>query len=96
MRYLDDLAAVTEDPLIGEIGGAFLELARAVEAEGAALADGKPVARGVAVSVVHGLKGLPDDVFAVHVGLLACAIEWDVEPSGAWSRFQAALAADPP
>jgi hypothetical protein len=44
---------------------------------------------------VNGLKGDPDDIFAVHVGLLACAIEWDVEPSGAWSRFQEALAADP-
>jgi hypothetical protein len=92
LRYLDDLAVATDDPLIAELGGAFVELAQAVETEAAALADGKPVARGVAASVVHGLKGDPDDVFATYIGMLACAIEWDVEPEGAWSRFQAALA----
>jgi hypothetical protein len=71
LGYLGDLAVETDDPLIAELGGAFLELAQEVEAEAAALADGKQVARGVAASVVHGLKGDPDDVFATYVGMLA-------------------------
>ena len=91
LRHLETIAAATDDPLIAELGGAFLELAQAVEAEAAGLAEGKPVARGVAASVIHGLKGDPDDVFATYIGMLACAIEWDIDPDGAWSRFQDAF-----
>jgi hypothetical protein len=48
-----------------------------------------------AASVLHGLKGDPDDVFAMCVGMLLGCIEWDVEPGEASSRFQASLAAEP-
>ena len=95
LRYLEALFAGTDDPLIREVVVAFLELAGAVEAEAAALADGTPVERGLAASIVHGFKGDRDDVFATYVGLLSCCIEWDVEPIGAWSRFEAALAETP-
>lgn len=95
LHYLDDLLVARDDPLIREVGVAFLELADAVEAEAAALAAGTPVERGLAASVVHGLKGDRDDVFAAFVGILSCCIEWDLEPVGAWSRFQGALAETP-
>jgi hypothetical protein len=95
LRYLDKLLVETDDPLIKEIGVAFLDFADAVEAEAAALAAGTPVERGLAASVVYGFKGDRDDVFATYAGMLSCCIEWDIEPTGAWSRFQAALAETP-
>jgi hypothetical protein len=95
LRYLEGLAAKTNDPLIAELGHAFLDLAQRVEAEAGALAQGKPVDRGVAASIVHGLKGDADDVFPIYIDILACCIEWDIEPGEAWARFQAALAANP-
>ncbi len=95
LRFFENLAVKSEDPLIAELGAAFLDLAQRVEAEAAALAQGTPVERGVAASIIHGLKGDPDDVFAIYVDMLACSIELDIEPTGAWSRFQSALVPDP-
>ncbi len=95
LRYIEDLLVETGDPLVKEVGAAFLELADTVEAEAAALAAGRPVDRGVAASIVHGFKGDRDDVFATYVGVLSCCIEWDIDRADAWSRFQAALAEAP-
>ena len=96
LGYFENLAEESGDPLIAELGGAFLDLAQRVEGEAAALAEGTQTDRGVAASIIHGLKGDPDDVFAIYIGMLACCIEWDVEPTGAWSRFQAVLEPDVP
>lgn len=93
LRFFNDLVEETNHPLLVEIGGALLELARRVEAEAAALATGAPVDRGVAASVVAGLRGDADEVFATYIGLVAACVEYDVDPGGAWGRFQDALAA---
>ena len=93
LQFFNDLVEETGHPLLAEVGGALLELARRVEDEAAARAAGAPVERGVAASVVAGLKGDPDEVFATYVGLVAACVEYDVDPGGAWGRFQDALAA---
>lgn len=92
LKFLNDLVEETDHPLLIEIGGALLELARYVEDEAAAWAAGAPAERSVAASIVTGLKGDPDDVFTTYVGLVAACVEYDVDPDNAWSRFQDALA----
>lgn len=95
LRFFNDLAEETKDPLIVEVGGTLLELAHRVEEEAEALAQGTPVARSIAASVIYGLNGDVDDVFGAYVGAVSACVEWDVDPDGAWSRFQQALDSDP-
>jgi len=93
--FFNELVEETDHPMLVEIGGGLLELARRVEDEGAALEAGTPVGRGVASSFMAGLKGDPDDVFATYIGLVTACVEYDIDPDGAWGRFQEALAASP-
>jgi energy-coupling factor transporter ATP-binding protein EcfA2 len=88
LGFFNDLYEKTKDPLILEIGGTLLGLTKRVEEEASALVGGTPVKRGVAASVIHGLKGDADDVYWMYLGLIAACVEWDVDPADAWSLFQ--------
>ncbi len=92
LHYIDDL--LTENPderLLGEVEGVLLDLSKTVEEEAATLANGQPVERSIAESFIAGAKGDGDDVFFAQIGAVAAAVEWDVEPKGAWERVQQAL-----
>jgi hypothetical protein len=91
--YFDRLAAETDDPLIREVEGILLELLGAVEGEAEALANGSPVARSVAASLIRGLQGDGDEAFVAQVLAAAACVEWDAEPTGACQRVEQALAA---
>jgi hypothetical protein len=91
LQYVTDLVAGREAKLLVQIRAVLHDLSRMVEDEGAALAQGKRVGRGVAALVLAGLNGEVNEVFLARLNtLLACA-EWDVDPGGAWDRVQRAL-----
>jgi hypothetical protein len=60
-RQIDELVGTGDDRLLLEVEVALIEAFRAVETELAALADGKPVACGVAAAVLDGVEGNPGD-----------------------------------
>jgi hypothetical protein len=76
------------DRLLAEVFDAFADLAQAVEDEAAALREGKPVQRGVAATFINGMRGEPNEVFTTIIGMFAACAEWDIDPIGAWGRFE--------
>jgi hypothetical protein len=91
LRFFHEIVEETNHPLLVEIEGTLSELAQQVEDEAAALAAGASVANGVAASIITGLKGEANDIFATYVGLITACVEYDVDPGCAWDRFQDAL-----
>jgi hypothetical protein len=92
LHYVSELVAGTDDEVLAEVGATLLELSQRVEEEAAALAQGQPIDRSVATSLLAGFNGEGDDVFFAQVGAISACVEWDVEPDGAWARVQEALA----
>jgi hypothetical protein len=93
LRFFHEIVEETNHPLLVEIEGTGSELAQQVEDEAAAVAAGGSVTNGVAASIITGLKGGANDIFATHVGLITACVEYDVDPGCAWDRFQDALPA---
>jgi hypothetical protein len=91
LRFFDELIEETNHPLIAEISGALLELDRQVEDEAAAVEAGTPVAHGFAASVISGLRGEANDIFSTYIGMITACVDYDIDPSSAWDRFQEAL-----
>jgi hypothetical protein len=91
-RFFHDIVEETQHPLLLELHTAFLELDQTVTREGYAQIDGEPVQRGVAASIVAGIKGDINDVFLTYYWMLAASVEYDADPEGAWGCFQDAVA----
>ena len=72
----------------------LLRLGRTVEEEAAALADGNKVARPLAESLLAGELGNADETYHEIACAVGAAVEWDVEPDGAWERVESALGLD--
>jgi hypothetical protein len=62
-----------------------------VEDELKAVADGNPVARSVAATMIDSINGNPSDDFVACIVTAAACVEWDVDADGAWDRVREAL-----
>ncbi len=91
LQELDRLSSANGDQLLLEVEATLVEAFRAVEDELKAVADGNPVARGVAVTMIDGINGNPDDDFVARIVTAAACVEWDVDADGAWDRVREAL-----
>jgi hypothetical protein len=88
IERLRQLSESTQNPLVAELLDVFLALHGLIQEEAAALEEGTPVPNGLAASMIAGDRGTPNDIHNTAVGALACAVEWDVDPVGAWTRVQ--------
>jgi hypothetical protein len=77
-----------DDQLLREVFGGFTELAQKVEDEASAVRDSRRVKHSVAASIIAGMRGEENELFATMLGLFAACAEWDVDPIDAWTRFE--------
>jgi hypothetical protein len=66
-------------------------LIQRVEAEAAGLADGQPVGRSLAASLLAGMRGDGHEVSAALSVIMGACIERDAAPDGPWDRAEQAL-----
>ena len=91
LQHVRDLASERDDRLLTEVHSTLAELIQRVEDEAADLADGRPVHRGVAASVLTGLHGDSNEVSVALFVIMGACIEWDAAPAGAWDRAEQVL-----
>jgi hypothetical protein len=91
LEELDGLITANSDQLLLEVQATLVEIFCTVEDELKAVAEGNPVARGVAAAMIDSINGNPDDDFVTRIITVAACVEWDVDAVGAWDRVCEAL-----
>jgi hypothetical protein len=91
LEELDGLITANSDQLLLEVETTLVEIFHSVEDELKAVADGNPVAHGVAATMIDSINGNPDDDFVARIVTAAACVEWDVDANGAWDRVSEAL-----
>lgn len=91
LEELDALISANRDQLLLEVEATLVDAFRDVEGELGAVADGNPVVRSVAATMIDSINGSPDDDFIARIVTAAACAEWDVDADGAWDRVREAL-----
>lgn len=88
---IQQLANTHDSQLLREVQNDLQVLDQRVTDEVTALAHGHAANPSIAASMLAGLNGNRDAVFDVQCGVQIACVEWDVEPSGAWTRVEQAM-----